>query len=179
MIPELFLGGKRAPVGKFRGKRRYFGQVQAQAAAFELYAGPDAWWDLWHYHADWPGWGNRQWKYRAAHLRALATVFRHAAGRAPLVGRPFQAWILLSGRDAGEDGVYLHSPNPNGTPFPVRLSATTTAGDSRLQTFFARLLPEFDLCVLRARSFDEFAEPPGERSTFFVYATEVGEPIGT
>lgn len=178
MIPELSLSGKRAPLGRFRGKRRYFGRVQAQAAAFELDAGPDAWWDLWHYHADWPGWGNRRWKYRAAHLRALAIVFRHAADRALLCRRPFQAWILLSGRDAGEDGVYLHSANPNRTPYPLRLSGATTAGSPRLLHFLSRLLPEFDLRVLQTHSFDEFAEPPGERSTFFVYAAGVGEPIG-
>src|SRR6478735_4039016 len=64
------------PKRRLRGQRRYIRGVQRRAASFNVDLRPDAWWDLWHYHADWDGWGNRGWSLRCAHLRALATVFQ-------------------------------------------------------------------------------------------------------
>jgi hypothetical protein len=79
------------------------------------------WWDRWHYHADWEGWGNRGWGVRCAHIRALATVLKRIASRSHDFDVPFQAWIFLSGVDAGHDATYLHTPNPNAQNFPLRL----------------------------------------------------------
>lgn len=113
---------KRYSRKRFRGKRRYFKSMLNEAIAFSIRPAPDPWFDLWHYHADRPGWGNLSWKYRRHHLQALAVVFRKIASEAPRLEKPFQLWMLLSGRDAGEAAVYLHTPNPNsGSHFPVRL----------------------------------------------------------
>src|SRR5687768_13346779 len=137
---------QHAPRGRFRGRRRYFRRVHRNAAAFQLAITPDAWWDLWHYHADWPGWGNVRWRYRVEHLRALARVFRTIAEARDRFHTPFQLWLLLSGDDAAEDAVYLHTPNANDTPFPFApelVPAETPALAAVLQP----LLPDFTLDV--------------------------------
>ena len=100
---SLRLHPEHAPRKRLRGQRRYFRRIHRDAAAFELDVQPDSWWNLWHYHADWRGWGNRGWRYRLEHLRALCRVFQ-----------------TISGEDAGEDATYLHTPNRHGTPFPTR-----------------------------------------------------------
>lgn len=177
MIRELEDPDRRFSRKKFRGKRRYFRNVLKEAQTFSIQPSEDRWFDLWHYHADWPGWGNLRWKYRRQHLEALAIVFRNLADEATRLQKPFQLWILLDGQDAGQDAVYLHTPNPNANgqfPAPLR---NAVWGASPLLAFFERLLPGLELRVGHARSYSEFAEPPRETSTFFVYCPSIGVPL--
>ena len=80
---------------KLRGKRRYFRRVARRASLEKVRACPDGWWDLWHYHADWPGWGNVKWRYRVEHIRALCTVYRSILDQSEAFATPFQTWISL------------------------------------------------------------------------------------
>ena len=99
--PEL------APRGRFRGQRRYFRGVHRRAAAFHPDPHPGAWWNFWHYHADWPGWGNRGWRYRREHL-----PFPYAPGLERVDASPIAAALqallpdleleLAVGRDEGD-----------------------------------------------------------------------------
>ena len=127
---------------KLRGKRRYFRAVRMRAAEHRFESGPDAWWDLWHYHADWSGWGNRSWKHRVEHIRALCTVYRSILDHSEHL-ETCQAWISLDEDDACRDATFLHTPNPNRTPFPIVLDIAW--GPSPLETLFAAMLPDVDL----------------------------------
>ena len=149
------------------------------AASFRLEHGPDRWWDLWHYHADWPGWGNLSWRYRLEHIRALAQVFRGIARDANQFTTPFQMWIYLSGRDAGEDATYVHTPNENQTPFPMDPLGTIDWEHLELQPIFTELLPNLPLRVGESRAFDEWVEPPRVVSSFFIYSPHIGVPLET
>jgi hypothetical protein len=176
MITALTSTRAQGPRRRFRGKKRYFRRVHQNAESFRIATGPGEWWDLWHYHADRFGWGNLKWRYRREHIRALAKVFLGIARVAEEFTTPFQLWILLSGRDAGEDATYLHTPNGNKTPFPVPFGEI--AWDHRpLLQLFADLLPGLDLRVGEARSFDEYAEPPRVVSSFFIYSPGIGVPL--
>jgi hypothetical protein len=135
-----------APRRKLRGKRRYFARVEREAQGFVMKPGPEAWWDLWHYHADWSGWGNLGWRYRRQHLLALCTVFRKICEARAAFHTPFQTWILLNGEDAGQDATYLHTPNPNGTAFPIQ-PVGVVWGASALQPMMESLLPDYELEV--------------------------------
>lgn len=79
MITALTSTKPEGPRRRFRGKKRYFRRVSRDASTFRIEPGQGEWWDLWHYHADWPGWGNIRWRYRREHIRALAAVFEHIA----------------------------------------------------------------------------------------------------
>lgn len=177
MITALTDTRSAGPRRRFRGKKRHFRRVRSDANSFEIEPGPGEWWDLWHYHADWPGWGNLSWRYRREHIRALATVFNRIARSADKFTTPFQAWIYLSGSDAGQDATYLHTPNENNTPFPTELTGEVTWGHQPLLPFFTTLLPHLPLRIAEVRAFEEFAEPPRILSNFFIYSPEIGVPL--
>jgi hypothetical protein len=176
MIPELLQSQHEAPRRKFRGRARYFRRVRRQARNFSLIPEEGQWWDVWHYHSDWTGWGNINWSIRLEHIKALAEVFRSIAKAHDAFPTPFQCWIFISGRDAGEDATYLHTPNGNGTEFPVRLNEVDWS-DERLLPVFEDLIPEYTLRVGRSSLFDEYAEPPRDTSSFFIYSPEIGIPL--
>jgi hypothetical protein len=176
VIAALTSTRAQGPRRRFRGKKRYFDRVRQDAESFRIAVGPGASWDLWHYHADWPGWGNLSWRYRREHIRALAKVFMAIARIADQFATPFQLWIFLSGRDAGADATYLHTPNGNQTQFPVPFGEIAW-GHRPLLQLFADLLPGLDLRVGESRIFDENAEPPRVVSSFFVYSPGIGVPL--
>jgi hypothetical protein len=162
------------PTPKFRGKRRYFRGVAKRAAAFSIAPGPDSWWDLWHYHADWRGWGNLRWLYRRAHLRALATVFNAIYEAQSQFATPFQTWVLLADGGTGGDATYLHTPNRNSDNFPLVLAHVQweTLRDSELTSLFPAALA---LRVGRSSSSrDDVADG---RGSWFIYSPEVGVPL--
>jgi len=121
MPGDPFRAHRNGPKRRLRGQRRYLRRLLQRAAAFDIHPGPGMWWDLWHYHADSEGWGNWGWRLRRAHISALAKVFQTIASRSAEFSTPFQAWIFLSGADSGADATYLHTPNPNGENFPLRV----------------------------------------------------------
>jgi hypothetical protein len=173
MIPELLQSSYKVRRKKFRGQSRYFRKVLRTAKNFSLTPTAEDWWDNWHYHADWPGWGNVKWSYRLGHFKALAKVFDTIAKARDLFPAPFQCWILISGRSAGEDSVFLHTPNANGTSFPFQPKGVYW-NDDRLLPVFTALLPEYDLRIGHVRRFDKDAWPARYTSTFFIYSPEVG-----
>ena len=177
MIPELRGSPRDAPQRRFRGKRRYFARVLREAEAFEIPVFEGGW-ATWHYHADWPGWSNLRWQYREQHLVALTVVFRKILQRASALPMPFQTWIYLSGRDAGEDAVYLHSPNTHGEPYPLEFTPPGPVwGEERLRPLFARLLPGRQLRIGRFKAFDQWAEPPRNTCSFYVQVPGIGAPL--
>jgi hypothetical protein len=166
----------RAPREKFRGRRRYFDRVQRDAETFCLDFKDWTGFNYWHYHADWPGWGNLGWRHRLPHLRALCTVFQKIADARDRFDRfamPFQTWIAISEEDAGTDATYIHSPNAT-SPFPYQPEAVEIEA-SVLAPCFRQLLPELDLHVGWSRV------PNDDETTWFtthlVWAQGVGVPL--
>jgi hypothetical protein len=113
------------------------------------------------------------------HIRALAEAFQGIARDASQFRGPFQMWIYLSGRDAGEDATYVHTPNDNRTPFPMDLPGTIDWEHRTLLPIFCELLPNLPLRVGESRVFDEYAEPPRLVSSFFIYSPHIGVPLET
>jgi len=157
-----------------RGKRRYFRRVHRDAASFELHV--DAYLDLWHYHADWPGWGTGSWRYRREHLKALCHVFQCIADARECFTTPFQAWILLDGQDAGQDATYVHTPSAKGTPFPVLLDLVR-CDSCPLSAVVQPLLPTLTLEYFVAAPRDGDDGMPTKDPTHWIWARGIGEPI--
>ncbi len=119
-MEQLEFTRRRAPASRIRGKGRHFRQVLRDAEQCAIHPERGGPWDLWHYHADWSGFGNLGWRYRREYIRALGVVYGSIAAARERFQVPFQAFITLHAADAGSDAVYLHSPSPGGTPFPFR-----------------------------------------------------------
>ena len=109
---------------RFRGQRRYYQKIQSKAQDFLPDLSPDHWYDFWHYHADWPGFGNLGWKHRKAHIAAHCMVFAAFIRLLANHSDPYQLWLYFDVEDSGQGAVYFHTPNPNGNGdhFPATLS---------------------------------------------------------
>ena len=109
----------RSRVKKLRGGRRYYERLQKRAAAFQLDLSESHWYDLWHQHFDLRGYSRMRPRVRRAHLAALFTSFRRALQQAANSQRRIQVFVSIAPpSEAEQDALYVHTPNPNGTPFP-------------------------------------------------------------
>lgn len=107
------------PIGKLRGGRRYYTRLKNSAATFSVDLRPSQWYDLWHKHFDRHGYTRRSHRARHQHLRALFTAFRRTLQQAFDSARPVQVFVSIAPEsEAEQDALYVHTPNPNGTPFP-------------------------------------------------------------
>ena len=104
---------------KQRGKRRYFRRLERWATELRLDTKPGEWYDLWHAHPDVRGIGNRRGRARLAHLRALFAAFENLHQQAESWETPHQIFLSISAGDAGQDAIYVHTPNPNQANFPL------------------------------------------------------------
>lgn len=88
---------------------------------------PDGWFDLWHTHIDWDGRGNSRPENRHSvallAMRLLDYLNAHLESRAD----PFQAWAMIC-PDTMDTAVYAHSPNPNGSAYPIVLKVSWLSG---------------------------------------------------
>ena len=167
---------RNAPRRKFRGKKRYFRGVQRAAEDFEFEPRSLSWWDYWHYHADWPGWGNIRWRYRREHIRALCRVYLKIVAAKNESPGDFQCWLYFSCDDAGVDAVFVHSANENGSPFPF-VPENTVWEDGRQMEYVRRELGGLELRVGRSTIFNEWRDPPGTTTSYFVYIPGLGLPL--
>ena len=170
----LHFHAQHAPRRKLRGKRRYFERVHRDAEAFQLSPKPQDWWDLWHYHADWFGWGNLGWRHRGPHLLALCRVFQKICDVREQFSTPFQTWIVIDDNNALDDATYLHTPNPNRTEFPIVLVGVEW-GTSALQPMLGSFLPGYKLEVGWGRGADNTGS--ASHTAHWIYARGVGVPL--
>lgn len=106
---------------KERGRRRYYRTLRRKAAEFRVE--PIGWYDLMHWHVDWPGYGNRRWRERREHLAALFTMFRQLLAETRDWPTPHEAWLFIRAADSSQDAVYLHTRNPNRDNFPLDVAS--------------------------------------------------------
>ena len=78
----------------------------------------DGWFDMWHTHVDWDGDGSTSRIYRQAQLRTLFRLFRRIRAVAKSKRMSVQVFALVTESEPGQDAVFIHSANPNGTPYP-------------------------------------------------------------
>lgn len=107
---------------KFRGKRRYFRNLEKETHVKNYGLGFDenSWFDFWHTHLDYYGYGNYSIKIRKQHLKGLFNLFNELEGELKNWGKPYQIWIEISSNDASMDTLFIHSSNPNEDNFPYK-----------------------------------------------------------
>ena len=93
---------------------RYLQRQEREASARIAELDPRGWFDLWHTHLDWNSKANRDGRQVARRLvRLLGQAHERMKSRESAV----QVWATVC-ESTGDSAVYVHSENPNGTPFP-------------------------------------------------------------
>jgi hypothetical protein len=106
-------------VKKLRGGKRYYSRLREKARTFTLDLQRDHWYDFWHEHFDRFGYSRRNCRVRAQHLSALFSAFRRVIAQLASATGPVQVFVSIAPEsEAEQDALYVHTPNPNGTPFP-------------------------------------------------------------
>lgn len=99
---------------------RYWAQQEAKANAVLDRALESEWFDYWHTHLDWKGRGNRHQTDRASVAVALLRLLQQAVSTHR---EDVQCWVMLA-PDTGDSALFLHSRNPQGTPWPHPFEGT-------------------------------------------------------
>lgn len=125
-------------VKKLRGGKRYYKGLRERASTFGLDLDSGRTYDLWHKHFDWHGHSRRGVRHRAEHLAALFVAFKRALVETSASSVPAQVFVSLAPACHSEqDALYVHTPNPNGTPFPHSFNGVRW--DIATQLFFVGL----------------------------------------
>ncbi|WNS78772.1 hypothetical protein RRU94_02160 [Domibacillus sp. DTU_2020_1001157_1_SI_ALB_TIR_016] len=105
---------------KFRGKKRYFRKLWRQTEVDTCDIRLDEWFDFWHRHLDFYGIGNNSLKFRKEHIKAHMALYNNFLKELATCNQPYQSWVLININDAGQDAVYIHTPNPNDDNYPYK-----------------------------------------------------------
>ncbi len=97
----------------------YYRKLWRKARTFRVDLPKKKWCDLWHEHFDWEGTGNQSKLDRRKHLKAIFHAFRRAQRELAAQSIPYQVFLNISLHDSASDAIYVHTPNPNSTDFPV------------------------------------------------------------
>lgn len=103
-------------IPKFRGKRRYFRNLNKHMAEFQI---PKSdWFNLWHKHIDRYGISRKSGRSRRQHEEALMILLENVANQMKGRGIPYQVWAQIWSRESENNAVFIHTPNPI-TKFPI------------------------------------------------------------
>lgn len=132
----------------------------------QLDLGPEAWFDLWHVHADRAGTQEPEGEERLASLYELFSLFQLLAVRLQHFPKAFQLWLYIDARQGQNDAVYLHAPNPNRDNFPLPFHdrSLIDAPESRLGEFMKRT----GLKIMNGA--------PGTKH-YFLFDPQIGTPL--
>src|SRR5688572_5584973 len=127
---------------KHRGLRRYYENLATQndleKAKWLDFNDAKMWFDNWHMHFDWEGYGNNSFKRRKPHLDKLFRHFDFLVERTKDLKSEFQLYAILLDFDSSNDALFLHTPNPNKSQFPLKipdLKKTSTLTNSDLNDY--------------------------------------------
>jgi hypothetical protein len=129
--------------------------------------GENSWFDLWHIHTDLEGIGNKSPELRKVYLDKLLATFMELKSKLRHYPHKFQLWISISEENSFEDGVYIHTKNPNGDNFPLKVipysdyqSENTTVADFIKQTGLNLITARYESTIY-----------------FYLYDVTFGEPL--
>jgi hypothetical protein len=143
----------------------YYSRLWREAGAYRVNMARKRWCDLSHEHFDWEGFGDRSWFDRRRHLAVLLKAFRRAQIELGAYRGEYQLFASITPSDSSGDAVYVHTPNPNGTPFPI-----TPTGER-----VARLPPLLSGRIDLMR-YQVFRDGHGPSATFTIIPKGLGAP---
>jgi hypothetical protein len=111
---------------KHRGLKRYYKNLSIKNDFNEIdwlnFKDPELWFDNWHLHFDWEGYGNNSFKRRKPHLDKLFRHFNMLVEKTKNLKVEFQLYTIILDYASDSDALFLHTPNPNNDQFPFHIS---------------------------------------------------------
>jgi hypothetical protein len=150
---------------KPRGVNRKAAQILAKARQFSRHLDEEDEFYYNHWHLDWNGIGDYSPEIRLITLEAHLLIFEMLAKTAANMGKPFQLFLSLAHQDAGQDAVYMHTPNPY-SAFPADFDDVTW-GVPDLESMLSKILPHYKFKAGR-REFN-----------YVAFAVGLGTPLNT
>ncbi|WP_461791427.1 hypothetical protein [Pedobacter sp.] len=132
-------------IKKHRGLKRYYKNLASKIDDWSGLNFTDpkfAWFDLWHTHFDWRGYGNESFKKRKPHLDKLFRHFELLEQKVKCLETDFQIWATILDSESANDALFLHTPNPNHDNFPwiiKQLKKESTLTNSNLDKYLNEL----------------------------------------
>ena len=133
-------------IKKHRGLRRYYKKLETEndldKATWIDFDNSETWFDNWHMHFDWKGYGNNSFKRRKPHLDKLFRHFDILVVETKKLKTGFQLYAILLDVDSSSDALFLHTPNVNNSQFPFKISelqSTTTLTNKQLDDYINKL----------------------------------------
>lgn len=151
---------------KLRGMRRYYRKLLTKVPTYKLELENDHWYDMWHMHVDWHGFGNRNARALDQHLKALFLTFENFQKQLKGWKRPHQTWVQVHEYDAGQNAVYLHTSNENTDNFPVDIKGVL---------WDAEVPPHLQRFMREPYGFGYFKWEEG--IVYVIYSKETGVPL--
>jgi hypothetical protein len=87
---------------------------------------PKTWFDNWHIHFDWYGYGNYSFKKRKPHLDKLFRHFEILADKTKEIKTDFQLYAIILDHDSKSDALFLNTLNKNVRKKPFNISELKT-----------------------------------------------------
>ena len=106
---------------KLRGKKRFFNLCRKKIYALNLNF--SSWFDYWHTHIDWEGYGNHKGKYFNEFVSILLGAISLYQEKLSKNHKEFQCFGILDLLDSGSTAIYIHTPNPNSDNFPIKFDS--------------------------------------------------------
>jgi hypothetical protein len=129
--------------------------------------GQGSFFDFWHIHVDFDGDGNKDWETRKKFMDEQLKAFDYLKTKLLDYPHPFQLWIGVDEDDSAQDGVYIHTPNPNNDYFPHLVD-----NDERVK-FKSNELKEYiettGLTVIKSKNLDS--------NYYFLFDQNIGTPL--
>ncbi len=139
----------------------YYSRLRREARFYRVNMARKQWCDFSHEHFDWKGFGDRSWVDRRRHLAVLLKAFRRAQIELSAYQGEYQVFASITPGDSAGDAVYVHTLNPNGTPFPMK-----PTGERILQ------LPPLLAGHLDMARYQVFRDGHGRSATFTIVPNE-------
>ncbi len=132
---------------KQRGLKRYYKnlatEIDLDKSTWLDFDNPETWFDNWHLHFDSKGYGNDSFKRRKPHLDKLFRHFDLLLDKTKQLKKDFQLYSILLDFDSSSDALFLHTPNPNNSQFPFKISdlqLKTTLTNKQLKDYINNLV---------------------------------------
>jgi hypothetical protein len=124
-------------------------KVAARIDETAAWLDPAGWYDLWHDHPDWDAEGNETDEHRSVVASETIRLMKLLEGRLAKRPEPWQVFASFATATIEDAAVYVHTPNPNGTPFPHSFDDFVCA--KAVPPWLERHLPGAPYIVLEGR----------------------------